>query len=110
MQGRLILTVTIEKMTTMTTTTMTTTTTAGLTRPSHSINHQNELRKRAAKARNGMNHKERKPYVEEAKWENEWHRLMHPDHVYAPGGGEGRRKGHCGMPVFEACRDKSGAS
>ena len=53
--------ITIEKMTT----------TASLTRPSHSINHQNELRKRAAKARNGMDHKERKPYVEEAKWENE---------------------------------------
>ena len=63
-----------------------TTTTASLTRPSHSISHQNELSKRAAKAWNGMNHEERKPYLEEANREKEWHKLMYPDYVYAPGG------------------------
>ena len=59
---------------------------AGSAHPSHSVNHQNELSKRAAKAWNGMNHEERRPYVEEAKREKEWHRLMYPDYVYAPGG------------------------
>jgi len=90
---------------------MMTTMTAGLTRPSHSINHHNELRKRAAKVRNGMNHEARKPYVEEVKRENGWHSLMHPDHVYAPGagvkvGGKGK-KGRRSMPVFEACRENT---
>ena len=43
---------------------------------------QNELSKISANVWNQMSADEKKPYVEEAKHEKEWHKKMYPDYVY----------------------------
>lgn len=57
-----------------------------------SDNQQNELSKQAAKVWNKMDPELRKPYVEEARKEKEWHRRMYPDYMYSPVNANGKGK------------------